>query len=223
MMVQKKALELGSELALKLGDEGAHRHYVKIAEKIGNKIEKYFYVDNEIISSVIFNHGHKKIIRKYDSSIILAFLHTGYKFNTEFANSVCKIVKGFKKEYNVNHHKNKYPNLLIGRYFGDIYYGGNPWVLATAGLATFLMNVDYNSLNPTILNKGFFNYFGESNEECKNTAQNLYNYLIHIESLNKNNSTLSFSEQIDRNNKSYLSADRLTWNYVELLRINIYK
>jgi len=56
---------------------------------------------------------------------------------------VAKTIKTFAyvfcSEYKINQRdtKNGEPGILMGRYRGDSYAGGNPWQLITAILATF--------------------------------------------------------------------------------------
>lgn len=208
LMVQKKALELGSELAIKLGDYGAGEYYLHISKLIGKKL-KDFYKDGKIISSIdITNQNYKT--RKYDISILLAFLHTNTNFNNELIETVIDMIEGFKEEYEINKNSDV---ILVGRYFGDEYYGGNPWVLTSASLSKFFKIVKKNNFKNDRLNNFSYDY----NEK-------ILEKLFQIEELNKNKNinvnkkNMNFAEQIMKNSFEYISADRLTWNYIEIMR-----
>jgi glucoamylase len=212
LTVQAKALEMGAEFAYEMDDEKAGDHYKDVAKKINTFIKNNFYVNNTIISSINIGHSNEK--RDIDSSILLAYLHSNKPYDAELANTMANMVTGFREEYPVN---KTYKIDLIGRYKNDHYYGGNPWVLSTSALSTFLLTVDITKLDKTKLNKEFFNVFGRSIKEIKHQGKELLMVLMKIEKLNRD-TDLSFAEQIDKNNLKYVSADRLTWNYVELVR-----
>ena len=177
-------------------------------------------------------------IRMNDMSILLAYLHTDTPFDSYLLNTVANMVHNFKDEYAVNDINNIKINkrlnsngLLVGRYHNDVYYKGNPWVLTTAALAMMLKNIDLESRGILSLDREFFKAFDldpdqdrkTSTERLHTIGRELIQSLIDIEIHNKNNQqdrerVRVFSEQIDRENFSYLSADELTWNYVEILR-----
>ncbi|VBB18860.1 hypothetical protein YASMINEVIRUS_1392 [Yasminevirus sp. GU-2018] len=223
LMVQQKALIMGAELALRLGDRYASEFYKSTAKKINDFIRSNFYRDGRIMSSIdIVNHHSKE--RYIDFSVLLGFIHTNTPFNEELINSVADAVSMFREAYNVNkidvlRHgtTNQFPHLLVGRYQNDKYYGGNPWVLTTASLANMLLTVDLTKLDQKRLSDKAQSLFGLKNSNCRSLGVGIIKDLIDIEELNEN-SGLSFAEQIDRNTLAYRSADKLTWNYVEILR-----
>lgn len=84
--------------------------------------------------------------RQLDSSVINALIvgYNDYQDNTflttnstQVANTVATYNTMFCKEYpiNVTDNNNKIPGILYGRYQGDHYAGGNPWILSSAALA----------------------------------------------------------------------------------------
>jgi glucoamylase len=215
LTVQQKALELGHHFAIHMGDKHAGDHYLNVSKKIGEFIKSHFYHNDTILSSIHINNSHNHQ-RYLDSSIILAFIHSNKSYDAELANTIANMVVSFKQEYKINH-KNK--NMYIGRYNNDHYYGGNPWVLTTGALAYFLLTVDMNNIDKKKLNDTFLNLFGSSNEELRKHGIDVIKSLMDIENHNQSHkSHLSYAEQFDKNNKKYLSANKLTWNYVELLR-----
>lgn len=78
--------------------------------------------------------------RQQDGAVIHAFnSFPGYYSWTDskVAATISKYAKTFCLEYPINQDDNKakVPGILIGRYPGDVYAGGNPWQLLTAVLA----------------------------------------------------------------------------------------
>jgi len=117
--------------------------------------------------------------------------------------------------------------MLYGRYEGDSYGGGNPWILATAQLAHLLFeaSADITSLD-TKLPKASFDAWTallDSSLQPTTPAQ-LADALIQV-----GNGVLDrleglvipykyhMSEQLDRNTGAEASATDLTWSYAEVL------
>lgn len=78
--------------------------------------------------------------RQQDGAVIHAFnSFPGFYAWTDskVAATISKFSKTFCLEYPINQEDNKagVPGILIGRYPGDVYAGGNPWQLLTAVLA----------------------------------------------------------------------------------------
>ncbi|CAJ1394987.1 unnamed protein product [Effrenium voratum] len=111
------------------------------------------------------------------------------------------------------------PGVLFGRYEGDSYDGGNPWVLLTASAATLLYR------QAQALAKG-----GSMDADAKQvlhqllgrevTQQNLLGAGDALLLLMKKYLTngMHMNEQIDRNDGSLKSAKDLTWNYANVLK-----
>lgn len=213
LSVQYKALAMGAEFALLFDDPFAAGYYLENAEKIAQFIHSNFIRENHIVSSInICNRSYDE--RYLDSSVLLAYIHTDKQFDHYLANTIADMAIMFIDEYPVN---KQYDTLLFGRYQGDEYFGGNPWVLTTAALAYFLLTINLNNIDCTKLSEKFYMVFGQTEKEFHQKAHHLLDMLMSIEMMNTE-TKLSFAEQIDKNNFHYMSADRLTWNFVELLR-----
>ncbi len=189
LMVQMKALEKGYKLAYKLDDYGAYEWYKLNYEKIKYNLS-FFYNDNRIISSYK-NLENYEILRKDDSSIILAYLHTDTEPDIYLQNTIIDLLKIFRKEYLIN---KKYDFYLIGRYENDKFYGGNPWVLLSCALANIIKKIN---------NCNFY----------KDLDKKIINDLLYISKLNNNH----LSEQIDKDNLNMKGAKYLTWNFSEFI------
>ena len=193
LKVQEKALSEGSKLAKQLNDPQASDWYSICANKVKHILNN-FYVDNRIISSV-YNLEDYSLFRKDDASIVLAYLHTNTDPDTYLENTITDLINLFRDEYKINKEFDMY---LIGRYQGDHFYGGNPWVLLSAAFANMIKKI--NILDKT---KNFY----------KDIDKKIYEDLMKISSINKN----ALSEQIDKNTLEMIGAPFLTWNFSELL------
>lgn len=138
-MVQRQALEEGAELAQILGDTAAAGWYRVQAQSLARALESHWQ-NGRIVVNVTRDGGDYKN-SGLDSSTILAILHTG-RMQGAFSvvdDRVMATVKLMEEEfgriYDVN--KRGFPAVAIGRYPEDRYYGGNPWVLSTAGFGEF--------------------------------------------------------------------------------------
>lgn len=222
-----KALLLGSRLANKLGYTNDAINWNNTANYIKSQIYLthwngyYFYESNN---------------RPVDGAVIVA-LNDGYDELTNFldplsyevASTVYYYNQVFSSEYPINNYDMKFYGILYGRYPGDIYAGGNPWILTTAALSSLMYRIS-NKLNDG---------YNLSDNTIKiwlkalNTNQmpvNLSDFfkaqgdglLLRIK---KYIETYDFHmyEQIDKNNGKQLSAYDLTWSYAEVLNALKYR
>jgi glucoamylase len=94
--------------------------------------------------------------RKLDGATLHAFSSfEAYSFtDAKIAKTIKTLGLTFCQEYQINQADNdkKLPGILIGRYPGDVYAGGNPWQLLTAVTAKLF----YQGAS-TLLNKNGFN------------------------------------------------------------------
>ena len=114
--------------------------------KVGKIVIDKYRKTAEIIKKSAKSHWNGKFIngsknRQRDGSVVLAIATFGsYLFgpNSKEAVSTIKVLcRTFYWEYEINQTLNDkgVPGILIGRYPGDTYAGGNPWQLLTAILA----------------------------------------------------------------------------------------
>ena len=116
--------------------------------------------------------------------------------------------------------------ILIGRYPGDIYAGGNPWQLLTAVYAkTF-----YQMANSIIMSNGFSDSLdqdswhqllkissGSSLRSQVKAALHAGDAVLYRMFQNVKDDGGHISEQMDRNNGTQKSAHDLTWSYANIL------
>merc|ERR1711997_1130841 len=123
------SLNAAADFADSVGQSG--NDWRLLASEIAEETRPHF--DGEYIYEA---HGREK-----DGAVIHAiitfgeFLHN--PSSSEAAKTVATYNRAFCQEYPINRQLNGQgvPGVLIGRYPGDSYAGGNPWQLLTAGLA----------------------------------------------------------------------------------------
>eukprot|EP00604_Paraphysomonas_vestita_P001615 CAMPEP_0174822320 /NCGR_PEP_ID=MMETSP1107-20130205/14978_1 /TAXON_ID=36770 /ORGANISM="Paraphysomonas vestita, Strain GFlagA" /LENGTH=338 /DNA_ID=CAMNT_0016040921 /DNA_START=553 /DNA_END=1566 /DNA_ORIENTATION=+ len=216
----KKAMGMGADFASRMGDSSTSSSYKSVEQKINSTLY------NDHWSGYVY----ESTSRTKDSAVIVGF-NAGYDENDgmyaptsyEVAATVSSYNTLFCNEYKVNSDDTSagYPGVLYGRYGGDTYAGGNPWVLSTAALAQLLYRgaihiLDHGVPNATALAKW---------KEAFNTSKDLPTdrtalaYLfasaadgvllrlrVHVQ-----NDGGHLAEQIDRNTGKQVSAEDLTW------------
>lgn len=216
----RKALTLGSKFAAKVGkDESRASTYSKTAKIIADSLSDHIEEDGFVFES---------LNRKIDAAVIEAF-NVGDMGDGMFSPLSKEVImtlvgqaKQFCNEYDVNKQaaKTGTAGILFGRYIGDSYDGGNPWVLLTASAATLLYR------QASAMAAG-----GKIDDSSAATALSaLLGQEVSAENLlgggdailNRMRTFLTnglhMNEQIDRNTGSLTSAKDLTWNYANVLK-----
>lgn len=204
--------------------------------------QKYTNTANTIKSSIMNTHFNGTFIyeangRDIDSSVLHAIETFGDDLfaanSAEVAKTIQKYAETFCYEYNINQtdNKNNEPGILVGRYPGDSYAGGNPWQLLTAALAeTFYRAADM-----------FYNEFESGQVKLENANHKEWLALLNMDGNGLTVRNLADSsvkagdavmyrlwkyihsdnwrvdEQIDRNNGNQKSAKGLTWSWANVL------
>jgi len=225
------SLENAAVLAGQLNDSKKGDYTALAATIRQNIFDKHFNGD------YIFEaHG-----RDMDGSVLHAIAAFGKTiWNPSHAN-VAKTIQaytlGFCHEYAINQsdNKKKIPGVLIGRYPGDSYAGGNPWPLLTATLAeTFYLGAqEFYQRENTLLrdssDAGVQEWMRLLNLEGSNelltmahladaavqagdsVMYRMWNYV--------KNDDGRIDEQIDRNTGAQKSAKELTWSHANILHV----
>lgn len=216
----RKALLLGSKFAAEIGkDESRASSYSSTARTIESSLRDH--IDDQ---GFVFESTN----RKMDTAVIEAFnvgdMGDGLfsPLSKEAIMTLVGLTKLYCNEYDVNQQAAKAgtSGVLFGRYKGDSYDGGNPWVLLTASAATLLyrqaaaMAVGGN-IEDSSAAQELSSLLGQ-----KVSAQNLLGAGDAI--LNRMRAFLTnglhMNEQIDRNSGLLTSAKDLTWNYANVLK-----
>ena len=216
-----KALSLGTKLADKLGYKDDAANWKSISDTIKSKIYSthwngyYFYESNN---------------RPVDGAVIVG-INDGYDSEDNFLNPLSYEVAStvyfynqvFSSEYPINKFDMSKYGILYGRYPGDVYAGGNPWILTTAALASLMYRIAgqlktgklmdtetkymwLKALNLNELPVDLIELFKMQGDGI------LYRLKTYIEPYD-----FHMYEQIDKNNGKQISAYDLTWSYAEVL------
>ncbi|CAE7206547.1 GAA [Symbiodinium natans] len=213
----RKALMQGAAFAKSVGDEGRASNYSAAASTLSSKLSSH--IDS---SGYVFESSN----RRKDTAVIEAFnvgdMDDGVfaPLSKEVAATLSELSSLFCRSYAINQDaaSKGMPGVLFGRYEGDSYDGGNPWVLLTASAATLLYRqaaAAAHSQPSAEAKKLLTDLLGR-----EPTPQNLLGAGDALLLLMKKYLTngMHMNEQIDRNSGELKSAKDLTWNYSNILK-----
>lgn len=209
----------------------------KLADKMGYKIdyENWIYMSKQIKENLYNSHWngyyyYQATNRPIDGAVIIG-LNAGYDESDNFLNPLSYEVAStvyyynlaFSSEYSVNFSDMELFGILYGRYPGDIYAGGNPWIITTSALATLMYRISYKLKNGDYMNQNTVSMWEKvfnvkyiprpMDIFFKAQGDGLLHRLKHyIQPYN-----FHMYEQIDKNYGTQISAFDLTWSYAEVL------
>jgi glucoamylase len=215
----RKALLQGAQAAAGRGDDSRAATYKGAAEAISKTLSGHVQ-ENGLVCEDMQD-------RCTDTAVIEAFnvgdMDDGVfaPLSKEVVATLAGLSHSFCKLFKVNQDASSagIPGVLFGRYPGDGYNGGNPWVLLTASAATLLYRqaktLSEGSAPPQEVQAVLSKTLGR-----EVTAKNLLGAGDAILLLMKKYLTngMHMNEQIDRNTGSLTSAKDLTWNYANVLK-----
>lgn len=247
LMVQRKALLKGAELAQKKNDSGAAAFYRQEAAKITPEIEKFWNSSQGFIGAT---RNHKAGIFKksnLDTAVLLGAIlgDAGDGFMSPTSDRVLaslqKLKEAFRNIYAIN--QNTAMAEALGRYPEDTYDGystnsvGNPWFITTQTAAEIYYRT-YTSLKKkgvvkiNSVNKKFYQaLLGKRIKLVENSEIRSQNKLFAVilnqlltegdrhlnRTLYHGNKNGSLSEQMNRNSGYMQGAADLTWSYASYL------
>lgn len=226
-ITMKKAMILGSQFASQMGDASAASSYKNMIQTLNSTL----YNDH-------FNGAFVQecASRTRDSAVIVGF-NDGYDdadhlfapTSIEVAKTVSSYNTMFCSEYAINTQDTSkgLPGVLYGRYAGDTYAGGNPWVLSTGALAGlfyrgahYILSHGVPDTNTLAAWKTAFNAPTALPTDAKSLAQVFANQgdgvLLRLRNHVAGDNFYLY-EQLDRNTGKQMSAESLTWSYAEVL------
>ena len=143
------------------------------------------------------------------------------------AKTIRTLALTFCSEYQINQvdTKNGEPGVLMGRYPGDSYAGGNPWQLLTAVLAKTFYQGAISALtmgfeeseDKQAWSKLLNIPHDSSHEEFAQAALNAGDAVMNRLYKYVKNDGGHIAEQIGRNSGAQASAKDLTWSYANIL------
>lgn len=194
LMVIRKALLLGADVALRLSDPAAAKFYFEQADLIKIKLQS-FVVNNKLVATQNYVAGLSTKSSNKDVAVLLGVLHgdldNGFLSSQVVSQTLKDLQSTFKAIYNVNSHG---PSAAaFGRYPEDTYYGGNPWFLTTLAQAEIM----YKSAST------------QYDIDQADLVMKRVQYHVPAD--------LHLTEQLDKNSGFCLGAADLTWSYVSFL------
>jgi len=221
LAVNRRGFYKASKLVAALGDSVSAAHYQSLADQLKVKLATHYkdgYIQEEMN------------LRPKDAATIVAlndaYCDDGFHSASgpEAAGTIQTLNNVFGSEYQINQQdtNNGVPGILYGRYPGDVYFGGNPWILNT-----FHLGLLYYRAAQEVLTSGtdgmhthWFPVLGRRIDSHVELAYALLEAgdgcLTRVRYHSIGNG-LHMNEQIDRNTGYLLSAKDLTWNYASLL------
>jgi glucoamylase len=242
----RAAMVMGASFAKAQGDSSRSSTYGNAGSKIAATLENH-YQDGFV---------YEEASRKMDAATICAF-NDGYlgdgvfsPTSKEVAGTISTLNNLFCGSYTVNQADSKagVPGVMFGRYAGDHYAGGNPWILLTAALGellyrgageiqealvaqqqltateqqeNLLTDLDYDVWAETLNIERVSNGVGLSAQELAAAMAGAGDgVMTRLRNHVKNapDGPFHLAEQIDRETGIPMSAKDLTWSYATVLK-----
>lgn len=220
-----RALIMGADFATSLGDDISSAAYLETATAVGAALAAH---DNG-------EYVYESTNREIDGAVICA-INDGYSsaddsmsfvspYEEVSARTVVAYIQAFCDEYSINTQDSDIgiPGVLIGRYPGDTYAGGNPWVLTTAALAQLFYRAALQTKMlglPSEAAQEQWSQLQISTSTAQEMAQSLAtagdSIMLRL-SHHVSGDGGRLDEQIDRDSGLQTSAESLTWSYAEVL------
>lgn len=220
----RAALTKGAAFATAKGDSARASTYQAAAKAAEATLDAHYD------SGFVFEEQS----RKKDAAVITAF-NDGYlgdgvfgPASKEVAGTISTLNTLFCTEYAINQADTKagIPGILYGRYAGDNYAGGNPWILLTAALAQLLYRGAEEVHMGAAMDTAAYSIWAEllnlpDTFDAATTAQAMAGAGDGVmERLHHHVQAGGFhlNEQIDRNSGTPMAAKDLTWSYATMLK-----
>lgn len=235
----RRAMLLGAEFAKVMGDSVSENKYVGVATQMLYDVNAHY--NGQFIQ--------EEASRQKDAAVICA-LNDGYAgdgvfapASTEVANTISTYNDLFRSNFPINGADDSagIPGVLYGRYDGDHYAGGNPWILTSGCLAQLYYRAS------TAVAEGHFYEHGNNKEQIQAWIRALATNTSAVHTMPKLNEDatavelasalasagdgvliriryhtvgggLHQPEQLDKNSGVEASATDLTWSYATLLK-----
>jgi len=212
-------------------------HAADFARRMGDSSSaSRFDQERQGVEQKINNHWNGKFLwqagnRPTDSAVIHALISFPgfFSFNDDKVAKTIQHNNGvFCREYKINQDltKNGQPGLYYGRYPGDHYAGGNPWVLLTSVNAEI-----YYLAAKEVLKRGYVQdqdisswgqlldvQQGMSASALAATLLSAGDSILDKVYQSVKNDNYRLDEQLDRDSGNQKSAQSLTWSYANVLR-----
>jgi glucoamylase len=223
-LVQAEALACGAEWLAEMGDWTRARSCRSVADALAPSLDRYWSTTDGYYRSRTGVAGGAPE-RALDIAVILGVLHAG---RAEGAHSVLDpkaqatltaLEDLFAAEYPINVRSPLERGPAMGRYVTDLYYGGNPWYLATLAAAEFYFKLASAlllgvQLAETSENARFRERLG-GESRAKAAFERGDAFMRTVRAYTPRSGALS--EQFDRTTGAQTSAKHLAWSYAAFI------
>eukprot|EP01013_Petalomonas_cantuscygni_P031379 TRINITY_DN57584_c0_g1_i1.p1 TRINITY_DN57584_c0_g1~~TRINITY_DN57584_c0_g1_i1.p1 ORF type:complete len:512 (+),score=89.60 TRINITY_DN57584_c0_g1_i1:36-1538(+) len=189
---------IGAQLATAVGQQDKASQWQAFATKMERAITQSHWNGQYIVESDN---------RPLDSSVLCGLNHNhdlpgGFLpvTDSKVTATIQALETAFNTAFPINGKDSDLPGALVGRYPGDHYYNGNPWIL----LSQCLAEVRYLRA-AAAKTQGDMEAHADEMQKGDGTMLRVKRHIASDD--------LHMSEQIDKNTGSQLSAHDLTWSY----------
>ncbi|MBS1963759.1 MAG: glycoside hydrolase family 15 protein [Bdellovibrionales bacterium] len=255
-IAQWRALDEGADFAKRMGDPNAASFYKQQARAVMDSLDKFWSSSkNYLLATRNWTGGHdpSEKASQLDISVVLGVLHAGrsgspfYVDDDRVIATAWELVQAFDYQYAINRDKKNDEGMPmgpgIGRYPEDHYDGqttnslGNPWFLATQGMAEYYLRLRgelkaRGALNITPLSRPFFEALVRENLSGKRRLPATDpTYVAVLQALQDRSDAFirrakfhtgdggHQSEQFNRVHGQMQGARDLTWSYASFLSL----
>eukprot|EP01127_Copromyxa_protea_P012578 TRINITY_DN3302_c0_g1_i1.p1 TRINITY_DN3302_c0_g1~~TRINITY_DN3302_c0_g1_i1.p1 ORF type:complete len:503 (+),score=114.35 TRINITY_DN3302_c0_g1_i1:19-1527(+) len=222
----QRSMVVGAQFASQMGDTASASKYSAVATAIGNVIRQHWN------QQFVFETNN----RQKDAAVISAF-NDGYSggdfgpTSVEVASTIKVFNQLFCNSYSINQKdtKSNIPGILYGRYEGDHYSGGNPWILTSASLAELFYRGASVTLDTQVVPepKAYAVWQSILNIPASKTLTHLEfaramasagDSVLNRIAYHVAGDNFHLAEQIDKDSGFQKSATDLTWSYANVLK-----
>jgi glucoamylase len=229
-LVQAEALASGAEWLAEMGDGTRARNCRSVAGELDASLGGYWSAADGYYRSRIGVIGSGAPSKALDISVIVGVLHAGRRagrhsvLDPRAQATLAALEDLFDAEYALNHRRPTDRGPAIGRYAKDMYFGGNPWYLATLAAAEFYFKLAMvlrsgGEMAVTDDNARFRLLLGAAGGAGDSPAAAAFErgerFMGTVQAYTP--PTGDLSEQFDRTTGAQTSAKRLAWSYAAFI------
>jgi len=220
------AMTHGAALAAARQDTARHQRYQTAAAAITQQLQQHFDVQRSLIFETTTSG------RELDTAVIGAlrlYAEAGiapYPFPPN-AKTVAQTIAAYNdyfcSAFPINQAMSDQPGILYGRYEGDHYGGGNPWILSTAQLAGLLYQAAHAVQTSGTTDLAAWNNILHASIRAPTVAALPASLVAAGDGVMQRIYTLTqpyafnLTEQLDKTSGAPCSAKDLTWSYSAVL------
>lgn len=202
LRVSAAALEQGASWLLASGEPPLAQSYRAQAETISRVLDDFWLAEEGFYRSRILHTGARSA-KELDIAVILAAIHSQDQpashnvHDPRLHTTLARLESLFDAAYPINRNRPTATAPALGRYAGDVYYGGGPWYVATLGAAEFCFRAAHGAHDARAWNQR-----GDA-------------FLATVRAFTPPGGELS--EQFDQCTGAQTSAKHLAWSYAAFI------